>query len=87
MASKAKYLLLLAATLPLMGQGCSLMQSASVDTTATTPAGQVDAAIDAELDTAADVDSQERTGDADANLMNTDKAQLDSYSQTQYDLP
>ena len=80
-------LLALAAVLPLMGQGCSMQQSARINTSATSPSAQVDAAVNAELNTASDVNATERSGDSDADLMNTDKTQLDSYSQTQYDLP
>jgi hypothetical protein len=89
MTSKAQRLLALAALLPLMGQGClDMRQGAQVEsqTEARTPGAAIDAAVDAELDAAASVDSAERAGDADADLIINDQAELDAYTEAQYEL-
>jgi hypothetical protein len=87
MGSKAKYLLL-AAAVALMGQGCEGIFNAQVDSSAETGASsEVDATIDAELDAAVDIEAEERAGDEEADVVENDKAELNSYNEVQYDLP
>jgi hypothetical protein len=85
MSPRAKYLLALAAALPLLGQGCATNMNTQVDSK--TPDAQIDASIDAELDAAAEIDREERMGDSDADVVENDRAELNSYSEMQYDLP
>ena len=90
MTSKAKRLFALATLVPLMGQGClALRQNAQVEsqTGARTPGAAIDTAVDAELDAAASVDGAERAGDADADLITNDQAELNAYTEVQYELP
>ncbi len=87
---KKQTLFALVALLPLMGQGCvDLRQRAQVEsqTEAQTPAAAIDAAVEAELDAAASIDAAERDGDTDADLITNDQAELNSYTEVEYELP
>lgn len=84
---KASRLFALAALLPLLGQGCALTQQAQIGVRAQPPAAAIDAAVEAELNAATGVDGEERAGDADANVVENDKTELNSYTEVQYELP
>jgi DNA-binding sugar fermentation-stimulating protein len=87
MLFKANRLLALAVILPLLGQGCAVNQQAQVDVNTQTPAAAIDAAVETELNAANGVESEERTGDSDADLVESDKAELNSYAEVEYELP
>lgn len=61
-------------------------QQAQVDLSAQPPGAAIDAAVEAELNAATGVESEERAGDADADVVESDKAELNSYSEVQYEL-
>jgi len=85
MSSRAKYLLALAGAFALLGQGCATnfnMQGDAKGADAT-----IDASVQADLDAAAKIEAEERKGDSDADVVENDRAELNSYSQMQYDLP
>ncbi|MCK9360748.1 hypothetical protein M0Q28_00770 [Patescibacteria group bacterium] len=87
MLFKANRLLALAVMLPLLGQGCAVNQQAQVEAEAKTPAAAIDAAVEAELNAANGVNGEERAGDSDADLVESDKAELNSYAEVEYELP
>ena len=87
MSPRAKYLLALVGALSLLGQGCAANVNTQVDSKDQAPDAQIDASIDAELKAAAEIDEEERMGDSDADVVENDKTELNSYSEIQYDLP
>jgi hypothetical protein len=87
MSPRVKYLLALAGTLSLLGQGCAANTQVDINANSQTPAAEIDAIIDAEIDAAAEIDAQEREGDSDPDVVENDKTELNSYSEIQYDLP
>ena len=80
-----KALLGIAALLPLFGQGCAFQQDGQLNLSGGTDS-TVDATVDASISGAEAVQKEERTGDSDADMIGNDQAELDAYTQTQYEL-
>lgn len=74
-----------AIALSLMGQGCAMNQQAQIEADATSSEGQVDASVDTMLRAEDEANTEEREGDTDAAGLEA-TTEIDSYSQTQYEI-
>jgi|GEM_PF-3588652 len=85
MRKNATYLLILAGAVALIGAGCVGQNTMPSDSAS--DADAIDAAIDAEINAAADIDTEESKASSDVDVVESDKPELNSLNEMQYDLP
>lgn len=77
------------AAIVLLGQGCQATQQTETHPSMeepSTPSAQIDASVDAIMNDAEASAAAEADASADAEVFNEDHANLDAFSQTQYEV-